>query len=234
MLAERDTGEDMGAIMLSNEQGGIPDAGAASSSHPAHITDATIAAAHAEVAALPREAARLSGPFPLRDGTVLHQRAIRVDDASRLQAFHQRLSERAVFFRFAGILPELNRELAERLSQVDYVDRMAIVLTSGPNIEEPIIAVARYQRVEHDTAEFALVLEDAWQGRGIGPRLLRTLAAYAVSQGFTKFLANVLYDNDRMLALLRHSGMLTTLRIRDGYAEAWLDIARAGRADDAH
>ena len=195
---------------------------------------APIAVAHTEALALPRDAARLSGPFPLRNGVALHQRAIRVDDAPRLQAFHHRLSERSVFFRFAGIMPELNRELAERLSHVDYAERMAIILTTGPATDEPIIAVARYQGVARETAEFALAIEDAWQGRGIGSRLLRTLAKYASRQGFTELLANVLYDNDRMLALLRHSGMLTTLRIRDGYAEAWLDIAGVGRTDRAY
>lgn len=213
--------------MLTHGQSGIPDSGDASASGKPLIISQT------EALALPRDAAELDSPFPLRDGAALHQRAIRLDDAPRLQAFHHRLSDRSIFFRFSGIMPELNRELAERLSHVDYSDRMAIVVTQGRGVDKPIIAVARYERNGPDSAEFALAVDDSWQGRGIGPRLLQTLAEYASRKGFTSLLANVLYDNDRMLAMLRHSGMLTTLRIREGYAEAWLDIISAKGVDDA-
>ena len=213
--------------MMSHERSDIPagdDMGAAQT---------PLAASSTEAQTLPRDAAELDEPFPLRDGATLHQRAIRVDDAPRLQRFHQRLSERPVFFRFAGIMPELNRALAEHLSQVDYAERMAIVVTVGSGVDEPILAVARYERIGPGSAEFAIAVDDSWQGRGIGPRLLRTLATYALRRGFTVFLANVLYDNEHMLALLRQSGMLTTVRIRDGYAEAWLDITGARSAHDA-
>lgn len=213
--------------MMTDEDSDIPDGDKTSAAHT------PLAVSYTEALTLPRDAAELDGPFPLREGATLHQRAIRMDDAPRLQRFHQRLSERSIFFRFAGVMPELNRALAERLSQVDYAERMAIVVTAGRGVDEPIIAVARYERNGPDSAEFAIAVDDSWQGRGIGPRLLRTLAAYALRQGFTSFLANVLYDNDHMLALLRHSGMLTTLRIRDGYAEAWLDITGARSAHDA-
>jgi len=215
--------------MLTHEQRSVADTG----DGDMNVTGEPLIVSHTEALALPRDAAELAGPFPLRDGATLHQRAIRMDDAPRLQRFHQRLSERSIFFRFAGIMPELNRELAERLSHVDYSERMAIIVTTGRGVDEPIIAVARYERNGPDSAEFALAVDDSWQGRGIGPRLLRTLAPYASRKRITSFLANVLYDNDRMLALLRHSGMLTTLRIRDGYAEAWLDIASARGMDDA-
>lgn len=213
--------------MLTHGQSGIPDSGDASASGKPLIVSQT------EALALPRDAAELDSLFPLRDGAALHQRAIRLDDAPRLQAFHHRLSDRSIFFRFSGIMPELNRELAERLSHVDYSDRMAIVVTQGRGVDKPIIAVARYERNGPDSAEFALAVDDSWQGRGIGPRLLQTLAEYASRKGFTSLLANVLYDNDRMLAMLRHSGMLTTLRIREGYAEAWLDIISAKGVGDA-
>jgi len=79
--------------------------------------------------ALPCAAADLAGPLVLRDGTVLHQRAIRADDAPRLQAFHERLSRQTTLFRFFGVMPELSSELAGRLSHVDYDNRMAVVAT---------------------------------------------------------------------------------------------------------
>ena len=168
----------------------------------------------------------------LRDGRVIHMRPIHSDDAPRLQDFHQRLSHQSLYFRFFGEMPELNRELAERLSHVDYMDRMAIVATPGADTDAPIIAVARYQRVEEPAAraaELALAVEDSWQGQGIGPQLLRTLAAYARDRSFTTLVANVLYDNGRMLAMLRHLGIPSMHHLREGRVEVRLDIS-AGNA----
>jgi RimJ/RimL family protein N-acetyltransferase len=179
----------------------------------------------ADALTVPHDAAELEGPLILRDGMMLHQRVIRADDAPRLQAFHQRLSRQAILFRFFGVMPELRSELAERLSHVDYENRMAVVATLGAGADEPIIAVARYQRTAPDAAEIALAIEDRWQGRGIGPQLLRTLAAYACRRGLTTFIAEVMYDNERMLAMLRHCGIPTILHLRDGHVEGRLDIS---------
>lgn len=171
-----------------------------------------------------QEAANLAGSLTLRNGQIFHWRAIRPDDAERLQAFHGRLSHQSLFFRFFGEMPVLDRELAERLSRVDYTDRMAIVVTPGTAADEPIVAVARYQRTEPEAAEFALAVEDCWQGQHIGPQILWTLAAYARRRGFTTLIANVLYDNDRMLTLLRRSGFPSVHHLREGRVEARLDI----------
>lgn len=189
------------------------------------MLSAASAVSSSETPLLPRAAANVAGPLMLRDGTVLYQRAIRADDASRLQAFHRRLSRQTILFRFFGVMPELRSELAERLSYVDYENRMAVVATPGAGADEPIIAVARYQRTAPEVAEIALAVEDRWQGCGVGPQLLRTLAAYAHRRGFTTLIAEVMYDNDRMLAMLRHSGYPTTMRLRDGCVEGRLDIS---------
>lgn len=189
------------------------------------ISGVTISGSPKETPVLQRAAAELAGPLLPRDGTALHQRAIRADDAPRLQAFHGRLSRQTILFRFFGVMPVLSGELAGRLSHVDYENSMAVVATSEVGVDEPIIAVARYQRTAPRVAEIALAVEDRWQGRGIGPQLLRTLAVYACRQGFTTFVADVIYDNGRMLALLRHSGFPTTMHLCDGRVEARLDIS---------
>ena len=177
---------------------------------------------------MPRAAAELEGPLVLRDGTVVHRCAIRPGDAERLQALHGRLSRQAIAFRFFGALAVLTTDLAQRLSHVDYESRMAVVATAGTGADAPIIAVVRYARVEAGTAEIALVVEDRWQGQGLAPRLLWTLVAYACARGYSAFIANVMTENVRMLALLRHSGIPTVMRLRDGYVEARLDISRLG------
>jgi GNAT superfamily N-acetyltransferase len=62
-------------------------------------------------------------------------------------------------------------------------------------------------------ADTALAVEDCWQGRGIASRLVRSLATYARRRGFTPLIAEVMYDNVRILALLRHCVFPLTLRL---------------------
>lgn len=173
----------------------------------------------------PGESATLGGWLTQRDGTMLHWRAIHTDDAPRLQAFHRRLSHHTLVFRFYGELPELSRELAERLSHVDCGQRMAMVATVGEGMNEAIVAVARYECTDPGEAEFALVVEDRLQGQGIGPQLLRLLADYARRHGFTVFIANVMYDNEHMLAMLRHLGLPAIHHLHEGRVEVRLDIS---------
>lgn len=182
-------------------------------------------AATREASALPDAATALARSLTLRDGATLRLRAIHPDDAPRLQAFHQRLSPQAICFRFFGVMPELSSEFAERLSHVDYDERMAVVVMPSAEASAPIIAVARYVRTAPSEAEIALAVEDDWQGRGIGPQMLRVLAEYARSHGIALFIAEVLYTNERMLAMLRHARFPVTMRMREGRVVARLDIA---------
>lgn len=167
-----------------------------------------------------------SGTLVAHDGMAYFWRPIRPDDALRLQAFHLRLSHRALVFRFFGEMPALSRELAERLSHVDYHDRMAIVVTPDPDPDAPIVAVARYERTEPHAAEFALVIEDSLQGQGLGPQLFAALAGYARDHGFTELIANVMYENDRMLAMLHRLPYPSAHHPRAGYIEIRLDISQ--------
>lgn len=178
----------------------------------------------AETPAIPRDAAALTQTFVARDGALLHKRAIHADDAARLQAFHSRLSSKAIVFRFFGALPELGNELAGRLSHVDYEHRMAVVVTLGEGVDEQIIAVARYQREDAESAEIALAVEDCWQGQGIGHHLLWTLAAYGRRRGFIALIARVMPENERMLTLLHHSGLPTEYHLYGGSIVARMDI----------
>lgn len=177
---------------------------------------------------MPREAAQLDRPLTLRDGASVRQRAIRPDDAGRLQALHARLSRETIVFRFFGALPVLADEFAGRLSNVDYDARMAVVATIGEGVSEEIIAVARYQTVDAGVAEMALAVEDRWQEHGIGHQLLWSLASYARRRGFATFIAVVMYENEHMLALLRHSGLPTEFSMNEGRVEARIDITDLG------
>src|SRR5436309_10849336 len=138
----------------------------------------------------------------LADGGTVHLRPIRPDDADALVALHERLSEQTRYFRFFGPYPHLSQRDIQRFTVVDHDRRVAIVATLG----EHLIGVARYESVGTDAAEVAFVIEDAHQGRGLGPLILEHLAAAARQRGVTKFEADVLPSNRRMLRVFIDAG----------------------------
>jgi hypothetical protein len=106
-----------------------------------------------------------SGAVELPDGTSVSYRAIAPDNASALQRFHHRLSERSVYLRFFGAKPELSDRKAGYFTNIDGKDRFALVALD-PEREGEIIAVVSFDREgETDRAEYAAAVEDRWQGR---------------------------------------------------------------------
>jgi RimJ/RimL family protein N-acetyltransferase len=151
----------------------------------------------------------------------IHYRQIRPDDWRKLQSFHARLSPSTVQHRFHGAKRELSIPLAHTFADVDGVNDVAIVATTGT--WGRIIGVARYFRVAPSTAEVAFVVEDAYQGRGIGGHLMRHLRELALANGVTVFVAEVLSDNTAMFRLLNKVGP-TRMRRDRGVCEVEVDI----------
>ena len=148
----------------------------------------------------------------LADGGVAHLRPIRPSDAERLVAFYDRVSPQSKYFRFFAPYPRLSDRDGKRFTEVDYVDRVAFILTLG----DEMIAVGRYDRVEDDHAEVAFLIEDAHQGRGIAQLLLEHLAQAARERGIRRFVAEVLPENRRMAKVFADAGYRVTKGIEDG------------------
>jgi RimJ/RimL family protein N-acetyltransferase len=156
-------------------------------------------------------------------------RAIRPDDAPRLQQLHQRLSPESIYARFAGPHPVLPTGEAHRLAEVDYRGRMAIVAALAEGEDERLIGVARYAApadAPHE-AEAAIVVEDSFQGRGLGTALMRALVDYARRQGIQTMLAEVSAGNERMLRFIRRSGLPIQQRLQGGSWQIRVDIGSA-------
>lgn len=129
-------------------------------------------------------------------------RPIRPDDADALRAFHHRLSPDSVRRRFFGVHPDLFDREVLRFTRLDVKNEAALVAT----IEGEIIGVGRYSRVGGgDSAEVAFVVEDDYQGHGIGTELLTLLAQVAWGDGIRRFVADTLFDNRAMLDLFYHT-----------------------------
>jgi succinyl-CoA synthetase alpha subunit/GNAT superfamily N-acetyltransferase len=148
----------------------------------------------------------------LTDGGVAHLRPIRPDDAQMLVEFYDRVSPESKFLRFFAPYPKLSDRDVARFTQVDYVDRMAFILTIG----QQMIGVGRYDRTEDDQAEVAFLVEDRHQGRGVAQLLLEHLADAARERGITGFFAEVLPQNARMAQVFVDAGYRVSKGLEDG------------------
>jgi acyl-CoA synthetase (NDP forming)/RimJ/RimL family protein N-acetyltransferase len=148
----------------------------------------------------------------LADGGVAHLRPIRPSDREKLVAFYDRVSPESKYLRFFAPYPQLSDRDVKRFTEVDYVDRVAFVVTLG----DQMIAVGRYDRLEDDHAEVAFLIEDAHQGRGIAQLLLEHLAQAARERGIRGFVAEVLPENRRMAKVFADAGYRVSKGIEDG------------------
>ena len=105
----------------------------------------------------------------------------------------------------SGRRPSL--EELKRFTDIDYEREMALIAIAPIQGRERQIGVARYVKLSSPgDAEFAIVLRDDWQGRGLGTRLLASLLVAAKNHGVRRLVATTLSENDRMLALGRKLG----------------------------
>lgn len=165
---------------------------------------------------------------PLSDGTLVCLRPIRPDDAPRLQAFHTRLSPTSIYLRWLSAHPVLTAQEAAALSTLDYQTRMAYVAITGDGAAEQIVGVARYGLVkpsDPEVAEAAVVVEDTYQGRGLGWALLGRLMRYARAMGVRAWVAEINAGNARMLRFIERGGLPVTRQLEGGAWQLRMDIS---------
>jgi GNAT superfamily N-acetyltransferase len=154
----------------------------------------------------------------LKDGTQLTIRAILPEDAARLQSFHQRLTPDTIYLRYLEYHKILTDEEAAHFCTVDTHNRMAFVATRFEGDEEIIVGVIRYEKLGAtglQSAEMAILIDDAYQHRGLGSILLNKLVDYARSEGIHVFTASFLFENTGFMSLIRHSGLRMSLKAAD-------------------
>lgn len=145
--------------------------------------------------------------WQLADGTAVLLAPIRAEEAELLQDFVRTLSVESRAKRFFAALPELTPKLLERATRIDYRQHSGWLTKIVVNGAEQVIGWAEYVAdAAGEQGEFALVVADAWQGRGLGRRLMDQLIAWASAAGLRVLTGSVLATNDAMLNLARTLG----------------------------
>ena len=134
-------------------------------------------------------------------------RPLRREDVDIEAAFLSGLSPESRHNRLLGGMIKITREYLERLTTVDFSRDMALAAALMLEDREVLIGVARYVlEAGGASCEFALVIADTWQGRGIGRRMMDKLIAVARSRGLKEIYGDVLSTNRPMLEFCRKLG----------------------------
>jgi acetyltransferase len=148
--------------------------------------------------------AHLSQTWTLPSGESLRVRPVRHDDGEREEAFVHALSLESRYQRMLSGGTKVTPEWIDSMTHIDYHRHMAFAVTTVSRGLEQFVGVGRYV-VDAATlsADVALVLADAWQGQGLGRRLLATLLEHAQTAGVREAVGVVLATNKAMLRLAR-------------------------------
>lgn len=142
-------------------------------------------------------------------GASVTLRPLRPDDIDIETAFVEGLSAETRANRLLGGAIRITREYMERLTQVNYERDMALAATVMLDDRETLLGVARYALENNGkSCEFALVIADAWQGRGIGHRLLEKLVAVARTRGVERIYGDTLASNRPLIELAKKLGFI--------------------------
>jgi acetyltransferase len=152
-------------------------------------------------------------------------RPIRPSDAPAHGAFFGRLSPEDVRFRFFSAKRELASKQLERLTQIDYAREMALIAVREPSGETVGVARLVCDKDDH-AAEFAIAVEPAMKGIGLGSELMRRLIDWGRTRDVHVIVGEILADNQTMLAFIRRLGFtLHRLAEADDVIEARLNLA---------
>lgn len=163
----------------------------------------------------------------LKDGSRILLRPIRREDTERWLAFVRRLSRRTKYLRFHYVPKEMGQEDAVRFCTVDYINTFAFVAEALKEQRKNIVAIGRYYRLPNKhSAEVAFVIEDVYQGKGIGTKLMEWLANVARDNGITNFEADVLAENEQMITVFRDYGFHVTSDLKWGVYHVTFPITR--------
>ncbi|MGD2137684.1 MAG: GNAT family N-acetyltransferase [Gammaproteobacteria bacterium] len=149
----------------------------------------------------------------LRDGTEVSLRPIRPEDEPLWHELIASSSQESIRFRFRSLFKDSNHKMAVRHCMIDYERELAIVVETGTGNRRELIGVGQlFTDVDHETAEYAVLVPDLWQGKGVGGLLLDYCLEFAARWGISEIVAETDPENMRMLSLFRKRGFDSVIR----------------------
>lgn len=154
--------------------------------------------------------------FANKAGEPFTLRPIRPEDEPKMVRFHEKLSEESVYLRYFRAFKLDHRVEHERLTRICYVDYdrdivLVVEWTDPETGQQEIVAVGRLTRLPNPTeAEFAMLVRDDFQGRGIGTQLLQNLLSFGKDEGIERVVAWMLPANRGMIEISEKLGFKMT------------------------
>lgn len=142
----------------------------------------------------------------LKNGTQVLLRPIKPEDEKRFNEFLKSLSEETMRFRFFQILKELSHDMLTRYCNLDYDREVAIVVELQQDSRKIIGASRVIVEPDGKSGEFAVVVGDAWQGLGLGSRLMDHIITIARDMRLERIFGYVMANNYKMLRMCAKIG----------------------------
>jgi acetyltransferase len=160
--------------------------------------------AHLVIRPYPEEYTR---PAQTKTGTPVLLRAIRPEDEPAWHALLAACSPESIRARFRSLFSQTTHAMASRFCFIDYDRELAIVAEIGDGEQKRLVAVGRIVAdANHETAEFAVLVADPWQGQGLGSLLTGYCLEIARGWGIKQIVAETEWQNRRMLSAFHEAG----------------------------
>ena len=161
-------------------------------------------------------------PWQLSDGTNVLLRPIRPEDEPAEREMLSSLSVQTLKTRFFSVFKNISHEWLILFCNIDYDRHMAIIAEMEENGKKSMIGVARLI-MDQDmmSGEIAVLVQDKFQGKRLGYKLVEILIGIARERGLENIRADVLTENESMLNVFKRFGF-TTHVIPDGVTEVIL------------
>jgi acetyltransferase len=143
----------------------------------------------------------------MRDGTPVLLRPMKPEDEPLVSQFLANCSEETVYFRYFKLIKKWTHEMLIRFTQNDYDREIGLMAIGQPPGPEVMLGVSRLvMAADRSDAEFAVIVADPWQGKGLGPKLVEGVIGIAREQGVKLLHGDVLASNQPMLEMVRRLG----------------------------
>ncbi len=156
----------------------------------------------------------------LSDGRAARMRPIRPEDRALVLEFYTRVTSESKYMRYLAARDHLTDRDLSRILDADFEDQVVFAVTMGVDI----IALGDIVRVNHEEAELAFLVQDTHHGRGLGTLLLEHLAQAGRELGITRFVAEVLRENGKMVKAFRAAGYQLRASLDEGLFRFEFDI----------